>query len=148
MVNKSSSVILIVEDSPEDFEATMRAFKKSNFASSIFHCEDGDDALDYLYQRRKYSDPETSPQPSLILLDLNLPGTSGKDVLREIKANEKLQKIPVVVLTTSTNEKDIEQCYSCGANSYLCKPVDMNGLFESIQRIKDYWFDIVILPNG
>lgn len=145
---KSRQPILIVEDSPEDYEATLRAFKKSGLANPVFRCEDGDEALDYLFRRGKYQDREKSPRPGIILLDLNMPGTDGREVLREIKKEETLKKIPVIVLTTSTNERDIEGCYEAGASSYLSKPVDLNGFMESIQRLTNYWFEIVILPKG
>jgi CheY-like chemotaxis protein len=145
---KSSQPILIVEDSPEDYETTLRAFKKSGLANPVFRCEDGDEALDYLFRRGEYQDMEKSPRPGIILLDLNLPGTDGREVLREIKKDGTLKKIPVIVLTTSTNEQDIEACYDAGASSYLSKPVDLNGFMESIQRLTNYWFEIVILPRG
>lgn len=145
---KSSQPILIVEDSPEDYETTLRAFKKSGLANPVFRCEDGDEALDYLFRRGEYRDLEKSPRPGIILLDLNLPGTDGREVLREIKKDGTLKKIPVIVLTTSTNEQDIEGCYDAGASSYLSKPVDLNGFMESIQRLTNYWFEIVILPRG
>ena len=83
----------------------------------------------------------------MILLDLNLPGTDGRDVLAEIKRDEHLKLIPVVVLTTSSDERDIEKCYQAGANSYMKKPVDLGGFVSAIQRLKDYWFEIVILPK-
>ena len=145
---KSSQPILIVEDSPEDYETTLRAFKKSGLANPVFRCEDGDEALDYLFRRGEYQDMEKSPRPGIILLDLNLPGTDGREVLREIKKDGSLKNIPVIILTTSTNEQDIEGCYDAGASSYLSKPVDLNGFMESIQRLTNYWFEIVILPRG
>ncbi len=145
---KSSQPILIVEDSPEDYETTLRAFKKSGLANPVFRCEDGDEALDYLFRRGEYRDMEKSPRPGIILLDLNLPGTDGREVLREIKKDGTLKNIPVIILTTSTNEQDIEGCYDAGASSYLSKPVDLNGFMESIQRLTNYWFEIVILPRG
>lgn len=143
-----SQTILIVEDSPEDYETTIRALKKSGVSNNIVRCEDGDEALDYLYRHSKYADPKTSPRPGIILLDLNLPGTDGREVLAEIKNNNDLKKIPVIVLTTSSDERDIEQCYADGANSYIHKPVDLPGFFVAISRLKDYWFEIVILPKS
>lgn len=142
-----SQPILIVEDSQEDFEATVRAFKKSGLANPIFHCKDGDEALDFLFNRGEYADPAEAPGPGIILLDLNLPGTDGREVLSEIKKDNKLKKIPVVVLTTSSDERDIEQCYNNGASSYIIKPVGFSGFVKAIQRLKDYWFEIVILPK-
>ena len=144
----NSQPILLVEDTPEDAEATLRAFKKAGMANPIFHCKDGDDALDYLRQKGQYADPAKSPRPGMILLDLNMPGTDGREVLAEIKADEKLRQIPVIVLTTSSDERDIQVCYRDGANSYIQKPVDMKGFLESIQRLVDYWYHIVLLPKG
>jgi CheY-like chemotaxis protein len=140
--------ILLVEDTPEDAEATLRAFKKAGMANPIFHCQDGDDALDYLRNEGKYKDPAKAPRPGMILLDLNMPGTDGREVLSEIKADERLRQIPVIVLTTSADERDIQSCYRDGANSYIQKPVDMKGFLESIQRLVDYWYHIVLLPKG
>jgi CheY-like chemotaxis protein len=144
---KSSHPILLVEDSPEDFEITVRAFRKTNIANPIFRCIDGEDALDYLYQRGVYSSPTHAPRPAIILLDLNLPGTDGREVLAEIKQVDRLKDIPVVVLTTSADEVDIENCYRAGANSFVQKPVDLAGFISAIQRLKDYWFEIVLLPK-
>ncbi|MGR3316966.1 MAG: response regulator [Candidatus Anammoxibacter sp.] len=139
--------ILIIEDSPEDYETTVRAFKKAGFVNLIYHCSDGDEALDYLFRRGDFADPEKSPRPAIILLDLNLPGTDGREVLVEIKKDSDLRKIPVVVLTTSSDERDIEQCYASGANSYIQKPVDLDGFVEAIAKLKDFWFKICILPK-
>jgi CheY-like chemotaxis protein len=139
--------ILVVEDSPEDFEATTRVLRKSGLANPIYRCNDGDEALDYLFQRGQFGKSGLAPRPSVILLDLNLPGTDGRDVLVEIKAHDLLKLIPVIVLTTSSDERDIEKCYQAGANSYVKKPVDLSGFVSAIQRLKDYWFEIVILPK-
>lgn len=143
----SKQAILIVEDSPEDYEAMERGFRGAGLANPIFHCEDGDEALDFLFRRGKYGDPEKSPRPCIILLDLNLPGTDGLEIVKEIKNNDELKKIPVVVLTTSSDERDIEQCYANGANSYIIKPVSFSGFMDAIQRFRDYWFEIVVLPK-
>lgn len=140
--------ILLVEDSPEDFEATVRAFKRSGLKNPIFRCEDGDGALDFLHQRGQYADAEQAPRPGVILLDLNLPGTDGREVLTEIKRDESLRHIPVIVLTTSNDDRDVEACYQAGANSYIQKPVDMEGFLRAIERLKGYWFEVVVLPKG
>ena len=126
----ASQVILIVEDSPEDYEAAERGLRESGLANPIFHCEDGDEALDFLLRRGKYSDPEKSPRPGIILLDLDLPGTDGHEVLSEIKKNDGIKKTPVVVLTTSTDKRDIVQCYENGASSYIAKPVNFSGFIS------------------
>jgi len=139
--------ILIVEDSDEDYFSTVRALRKSGLANLIYRCEDGDDAIAYLFRKGRYSDAETSPAPGIILLDLNLPGTDGQGVLAEIKQDAVLKKIPVIMLTTSDDERDIDRCYAEGANSYILKPVDMKGFIDAIQQLRDYWFEIVILPK-
>jgi len=139
--------ILLVEDSPEDYEATVRAFKKASVANCLYRCKDGDEALDYLFRRGRYADPEAAPRPGVILLDLNMPGTDGREVLAEIKQDPTLKRIPVIVLTTSVDERDIEACYQSGANSYVQKPVDLVGFIEAIHRLKDFWFEIVVLPK-
>ncbi len=140
--------ILVVEDSPEDWLIMQRAMKKSNLKNEIIRVADGDEALDYLYRREAYADPSKAPRPGIILLDLNLPGTDGREVLAEIKSDPNLRNIPVVVLTTSKDERDIESCYAHGANSYINKPVDMEGFLSAVARLRDYWFEIVVLPKG
>ncbi len=147
MPDTLSQPILLVEDSPEDFETTERAFRRSGLKNPIYRCADGDEALDFLYRRGKYADPQQAPRPGVILLDLNLPGTDGREVLSEIKNDPDLKQIPVIVLTTSKDERDIEVCYRCGANSYIQKPVDLEGFMQAIERLNDYWFEVVILPK-
>ena len=141
-------VILIVEDNPEDYEATFRGLRSAGVANPVFHCADGDDTLDFLFKQGKYADPEKFPKPGIILLDLDLPGTDGREVLSKIKNNDDLKKIPVVILTSSKDDRDIEKCYSDGASSYIIKPVSFTGFMEAIQKLKDYWFEIVILPKN
>lgn len=139
--------ILIVEDSDDDFFATQRAFKKAGLSNPLYRCTNGDQAVDYLFRRGEFADPATSPRPSVVLLDLNLPGLDGRDVLRLVKADPELHKIPVIVLTTSAAEQDIERCYADGANTYVQKPVNLQGFFEAVSRLKDYWFEVAILPR-
>ncbi|PCH59882.1 MAG: two-component system response regulator [SAR86 cluster bacterium] len=141
-----NSTILIVEDSDTDFDISIRAFKKTGIINKIFRCTDGDDALDYLYRRGEYKG-NNEPLPNVILLDLNLPGTDGREVLETIKADDNLKSIPVIVLTTSSDERDIEQCYRYGANSYILKPVNFESYIEAIQRLKDFWFEVVVIPG-
>lgn len=147
MSHTPSQPILLVEDSPEDFETTERAFRRSGLKNPIFRCADGDEALDFLHRRGRFADPAKAPRPGVILLDLNLPGTDGREVLSEIKADPYLKQIPVIVLTTSRDDRDIEVCYRCGANSYIQKPVDIDGFMKAIERLNDYWFEVVILPR-
>lgn len=140
--------MLLIEDSPEDREATVRALKRAGITSPVHWCASGDDALDYLHRRGRYVDASLSPRPNLILLDLNMPGTDGREVLSEVKQTEELKSIPVIILTTSTDSRDVESCYQMGANSYVKKPVDLEGFMLSIQRLKDYWFEVVVLPKA
>ena len=147
MTAKTACPVLLVEDSPEDCEAALRAFKKSGLPSRVYHCADGDDALDFLYGRGAYSDRATSPRPGFIVLDLNLPGTDGRQVLVEIKQDDQLKTIPVVIFTTSDHEEDVEACYQAGANSYIKKPVDLDDFNRALLAIKQYWFDTVLLSG-
>jgi CheY-like chemotaxis protein len=137
--------ILLVEDSPEDFETTQRAFRRSGLKNPILRCADGDEALDFLFHRGSHAD---APRPGVILLDLNLPGTDGREVLAEIKGDAELKQIPVIVLTTSSDDRDVQACYQAGASSYIQKPVDVEGFMRAIERLNDYWFEVVILPKG
>jgi len=141
-------LLLVIEDSNEDFEALQRYIRRSPLTIPIYHCVDGDDALAFLDRTGRYADPQSAPRPGLILLDLNLPGTDGREVLRKIKQDETLKLIPVVVFTTSNNPKDIEACYRQGVNSYIIKPMDFNRLKRSIQILIDYWFDTTVLPTS
>lgn len=136
--------ILVVEDSDEDYEAVTRAFEKLNMLNPIFRCVDGDDALDFLYRRGEYTE---APAPALILLDLNMPGTDGRTVLRQIKQEPTLKRIPTIVLTTSDDTRDINACYKAGANSYIVKPVDFERFLDAIQLLKEYWLGLVLLPR-
>jgi len=135
-----SQPILIVEDSPDDFEATKRAFTKANLRNRIHRAESGEEALSFLRD-------DSNPRPGIILLDLNMPGLDGRKTLEIIKQTRALQSIPVVILTTSNDERDVEACYKLGANTYIQKPVDFDGLIAAIRRLKEYWFEIAILPK-
>lgn len=147
MVATLEQPILIIEDSDEDFEAVGRVMHRSSVTNPLFRCTDGDDALDFLYRTGTYADPQRAPRPGLILLDLNLPGTDGREVLEQIKQDEDLKMIPVVVFTTSANPRDIEVCYKNGANGYIVKPININRFVEIIRIVIDYWFRAIILPD-
>ncbi len=146
-MRNSRHIILFVEDSDEDFYTAKRAFTKAGVANEIYRCVDGEDALDYLYRRGKYTDRRVAPLPNMIFLDLNLPKLDGKEVLAVIKKDSHLCDIPVVILTTSSDERDIEKCYEAGANSYIQKPVGFENFMKMVQELKNYWFEVVILPK-
>ena len=146
MISPSHS-ILIVEDSDEDYYATERALKKTGISNHLYRCHDGEEAVHFLKRTGPYEASQSSPTPNIILLDLNLPKKDGKEVLAIIKNDNDLKHIPVVVLTTSIDDRDIRACYQAGANSYIQKPVDSDRFFEAIKRLKDYWFEIVVLPK-
>ncbi|WP_293133719.1 response regulator [Microcoleus sp. bin38.metabat.b11b12b14.051] len=139
--------ILVIEDSDEDFEAFMRVVK--SFAGSFYidRCTDGDTALDFLFHEEEYADPTIAPRPNLILLDLNLPGTDGREVLVAVRNHEKLKLIPIVVFTTSSNQKDVKFCYSQGANGYILKQMGLSALTDSLHTLFRYWFEFSILPE-
>lgn len=139
--------ILIVDDSPEDYEAIYRALRKFGAENSIYHCIDGDQALDFLYKRGQYAAAMLSERPGIVLLDLNLPGTDGFEVLSNIKKNNDLKKIPLIIFTTSNDPADVDRCYKAGANSYVQKPVHLNGFMSAIKVIRDYWLLTTILPE-
>jgi CheY-like chemotaxis protein len=134
MVTVTHPPLLLIEDSQEDRVATMRAFKKCGLVNPIIWCGNGDDALDYLHQRGRYAETGSALRPGVILLDLNMPGTDGREVLAQIKQSESLKTIPVIVLSTSSDTRDIVGSYKAGASSYLRKPVDMEG-FGAAMRL-------------
>lgn len=140
------AVILLVEDDPADQRITQRAFERGRLRNKLHIVPDGAEALDYLYRRGKYEDPKLSPRPDLILLDLNLPKLSGRDVMEELNADPSLKRIAVTVLTTSAQEEDIIQSYDLGVNSYITKPVTWEGFMKVVETIEEYWFEIVELP--
>jgi CheY-like chemotaxis protein len=144
---RQTPLLLIVEDGNEDFEALKRCLQQSPTAVSIQRCVNGEQALAFLYRTGSDVNPESAPRPGLIVLDLNLPGTDGREVLRRIKQDDTLKTIPVIVFTTSNNPKDIEECYRYGANSYIIKPINFAKLKQDIQTVVDYWFQVTILPN-
>ena len=131
--------ILLVEDNPSDEELTLRALKKYKLSNNIFVVRDGAEALDYVFSIGKYSERDTNCHPKVILLDLKLPKVDGLEVLRRVKADPKTKHIPVVVLTSSSEESDVVESYKLGANSYIVKPVDFKQFTESIRELGMYW---------
>jgi two-component system, response regulator len=142
-----SQCILLVEDNQDDYEATSRAFKKANLCNPIVWCKSGRDAMDFLKREGAYRDANDISRPGLVLLDLNMPGLDGRKTLDLIKQDQTLKQIPVIILTTSADERDIQACYQTGANTYVQKPVSFDGLIEAIRRLKAYWFEIALLPK-
>ena len=140
---RSPIEILLVEDNPGDERLTREALKEGKVYHKLHWCKDGVEAMDFLYRRGKYPD---APRPDIILLDLNLPKKGGREVLAEIKADERLRAIPVVVLTTSKSEEDVLHSYQLNANCYVAKPVDFHQFEKIVRAIKEFWFSIVILP--
>lgn len=136
--------ILLVEDNPGDARLTLEAFKEGNIINNIIVMSDGVEALAYLRRQGAYVNATT---PDLILLDLNLPKKDGREVLAEIKADERLRPIPVVVLTTSTAQDDVARAYGNHANCYITKPVDLNQFLRVVQSIENFWLSLVRLPS-
>lgn len=135
--------ILLVEDNPGDVRLTMEASKENKMYNNINVVKDGVEALTFLRKEGKYSN---APRPDIILLDLNLPRKDGRQVLEEIKNDENLKRIPVIVLTTSQAEEDILRAYGLNANCYITKPVDLNQFIKVVKSIEDFWLSIVKLP--
>jgi len=135
--------ILLVEDSPDDANLTIDALRDGRVRNHITHLEDGEDAMAFLRRQNKYAD---APRPDLILLDLNLPRKSGREVLAEVKSDPDLRRIPIVIMTSSDDEKDILAAYNLYVNCYVTKPVDLNQFIGVVKSIEHFWFSIVKLP--
>lgn len=145
-LNRRPITILLVDDDEEDLLMTQQALQESRLGNDLRSAHDGEELMDYLLRRGRYSDPSDSPLPGLILLDLNMPKKDGREALAEIKANPDLRKIPVIVLTTSKAEEDIFRTYDLGVSSFITKPVTFAGLVEAMRVVSQYWFEIVELP--
>jgi two-component system response regulator len=139
--------ILIVEDNPSDAELTIRALKKSNLANHIFVVENGEEALDFIFSRGSFSERDKSKALKVIFLDLKLPKVSGLEVLKAIKDNESTKMLPVVIVTSSKEDPDIQEAYSLGANSYVVKPVDFESFIHAISQTGLFWLLINVPPK-
>ncbi len=135
--------ILLVEDNPGDVRLAREALKESKIRNTLYVVEDGVEAMDFLRRRGRHPG---APRPDLILLDLNLPRKSGREVLAEVKADEDLKRVPVVILTVSKAEEDIVKCYDHHANCYITKPLDFNQFMNVTKSIEEFWLTIVKLP--
>lgn len=141
--------IVIAEDNDDDYEVVYHALTDAGGPlREIIRCENGQDLLDYLRGKGQFSTSERSFPPAFIILDLNLPGIDGRAVLQEIKSDRILKKIPVVVMTVSNDQRDVESCYEAGANTFIAKPIDWNEFFSTVARMKEYWLKVAILPEG
>ena len=138
--------ILLVEDNPKDVELTLHALRKENLCNHIHVARDGEEALDFLFCRGSYSDRSLDHPPKLVILDLKLPKVDGMEVLREIKKNVHTQAIPVTVLTSSKEDRDLVESYKLGVNSYIQKPVDFNQFQEAVNKLGLYWLAVNQTP--
>jgi CheY-like chemotaxis protein len=144
---KKPITILMADDDPDDCLLVKEAFEESRLLNEVLFVHDGENLMDYLYRRGKYSDPADSPRPGLILLDLNMPRKDGRQALEEIKADPDLRTIPVLVLSTSKDQEDILRSYDQGACSFVTKPASFEGLVEFVRSLKEYWLELVTLPT-
>ncbi|MDP6776519.1 MAG: response regulator [Candidatus Latescibacteria bacterium] len=138
--------ILVAEDDPDDRILIRDALTEARLANDLRFTEDGEDLMDYLYRRGRYVDPAESPPPGIILLDLNMPRKDGREALEEIKADPKLRRIPIVVLTTSKAEEDILRSYDLGVSGFMVKPVTFRSFVDAMVALGKYWFEVVELP--
>ena len=145
--NGKQITILIADDDADDCLMAKEALEEARLANDLHFVADGEDLMDYLLHRGKYSEGKNAPCPGLILLDLNMPRKDGREALKEIKADPDLRRIPIVVLTTSKAEEDIYRTYDLGVNSFITKPVSFDGLVEVMKVLSEYWFHIVKLPS-
>ena len=145
-MNSSKVEILLVEDNPTDVELTLRTLKKNNLTNKVQVATDGEEALDYIFATGSYKDREINKKPKVVLLDLKLPKVDGLEVLRRIKSDERTKDIPVVVLTSSQEEKDRIESYRLGVNSYIVKPVDFQQFTEAVRELGLYWVLLNELP--
>lgn len=148
MTKDNGIVILMADDDDDDFLLTQKALKESKLLNKLCRVKDGEELLDYLYQRGNFSDNAEYSRPGVILLDLNMPRKDGREALREIKSDPELRDIPVVVFTTSKAEEDIYKTYKLGVNSFITKPVTFEALIQVMKTLGKYWFEIVELPKN
>lgn len=140
--------ILIVEDNPNDAEMALRAFRQSNLTNKILVVEDGEQALDFVFSRGKFSAKEVNSKPRIILLDLKLPKVDGLEVLRALKSREETRVIPIIILTSSKEESDIIESYRLGVNSYIVKPVDFDKFVNAVKELGLYWLLLNQQPSS
>ena len=145
-INQERLTVLMADDDEDEYFLLEEGLKECHFACHLRRVPDGKELMDYLLRQGEYNDPEESPRPSFILLDLNLPGKDGRNLLIEIKSIPELKHIPVIIYTSSRDEEDIWQCYASGANSFISKPVGWDQLINTIMNLFFYWTRTVRLP--
>ena len=137
--------VLLVEDNETERNLFRRACTSSSFLRRLYEVTDGQQALDFLFQRGEYAD---SPTPNVVVLDLNLPGVTGHEVLRQIKSDQSLKLVPVIVLTSSFASADVDLCYALGASAYVRKPAHYDKFCSVVQRLEKFWLEVAVLPSG
>ena len=145
---KKPVVFLIAEDDDDDYFLTKEALEESHLLNSLYRVKNGEELLDFLLHQGSYADSNDAPRPTLIFLDLNMPKMDGREALKRIKSHPDLRRIPVVALTTSDAEEDIVKTYDLGVNSFIRKPVSFDAFLRTIRILKEYWLEIVTLPEG
>ena len=145
--NTKRAIVLLAEDDLGDQELTRRALQDDVLRTTLYVVSDGEEAMDFLLRRGDYANPAAAPRPDLLLLDLNMPKLDGRQVLQQIRKNEGLRGLPVVVLTTSKQEGDILSSYELGCNSFITKPVGIEAFMRTVRELGSYWFELVTLPS-
>lgn len=140
--------ILIIEDNPDDSELMIWSLESNHLANSLILIEDGEEALEFIFARGRYSDRDIIKPPKVIFLDLKLPKVDGLEILKQIKSNEQTKKIPVIIVTSSKEDPDIDRAYTLGANSYVVKPVNFKSFSETMKQLKLYWLVVNEKPSG
>jgi CheY-like chemotaxis protein len=146
-VSDKPFVVLMAEDNEHDVVATRRAWKKNDIVNPLYVVKDGEECLDYLHRRGRYGEPGAAPQPGILLLDLKMPKMDGLAVLKHVREDEKLRRLPIVILTSSREGGDRLRSYDLGANAYIVKPVGFRNLSQAVRTISLFW-ELVELPNS
>ena len=145
---RKDAKILLVEDSVADQRLIARAVRNTDLEAELFTVDDGEQAMAYLQRRGRYQDPASSPRPDIVLLDINMPKKDGKQVLREIRDDDSLHNLPVIMLTTSNQERDIIDSYNLGVNAYITKPTELASFVDTVQTLELFWFKLAELPSA
>ena len=138
--------VLLAEDSEPDQNIVQRGFSRSKISIRLFIVENGEECLDFLRHQGNYQDEQQYPRPDLLLLDMNMPKMDGLEVLRQIRADATLRTLPVIILTTSDQERDVVASYACGANAFITKPVEPRRFMDTIRQMEEFWFELVVTP--